>query len=61
MTRLFNPRHDSWSAHFTWRSAALVGLTPIGRATVAVLAINTPRRVAARAALFAEGVAGEFA
>ena len=48
LTRLFNPRLDSWSKHFRWRRSRLHGLTPIGRATVIVLNINDPRRVAAR-------------
>jgi hypothetical protein len=53
---LFNPRRHKWSSHFRWRGAILVGRTPIGRATVAVLAINLPHRIAQRAALIAEGV-----
>jgi hypothetical protein len=53
---LFNPRRQKWSRHFRWRGPVLVGRTPIGRATVAVLAINLPHRIAQRAALIAEGV-----
>jgi HNH endonuclease len=54
--RLFNPRRHKWSRHFRWRGPLLAGRTAIGRATIAVLAINLPHRVAQRAALMAEGV-----
>ncbi len=39
---LFNPRRDVWSGHFIWSADGLliVSLTPTGRATVAVLALN---------------------
>jgi hypothetical protein len=53
---LFNPRRHKWSRHFRWQGPILVGRTPTGRATIAVLAINLPHRVAQRAALIAEGV-----
>ena len=48
---LFNPRTDRWADHFAWDDAwRLVGLTPIGRATVAALDLNHPRRVMIREA-----------
>lgn len=47
-TPLFNPRTDRWNEHFTWRQYQLVGLTPTGRATVAALELNSPRRVLIR-------------
>jgi hypothetical protein len=56
MCRLFHPRADSWTVHFRYDGAVLVGLTPIGRATVATLAINLPLRIAARRALIDTGV-----
>jgi hypothetical protein len=56
MVRLFHPRRHTWSRHFRWQGAILVGRTPIGRATVAVLAINLPKRVVQRQALMEEGV-----
>jgi hypothetical protein len=34
----------------------LLGRTPVGRATVVVLNVNLPHRLAQRAALMAEGV-----
>jgi hypothetical protein len=44
-TRLFNPRQDIWSENFVWDVDAitLVGLTDIGRATIAKLAMNRER------------------
>ena len=52
---LFNPRRQKWSRHFRWQGPVLIGRTPIGRATIAVLAVNLPHRIAQRAALMAEG------
>lgn len=46
--RLFNPRVDAWGDHFTWMAAVLVGVTPIGRATIEVLQINEGRRLTTR-------------
>lgn len=57
---LFHPRRHKWSRHFRWEGPILVGRTPIGRATIAVLAINLPHRVAQRAALIEEGVFPPF-
>lgn len=47
---LFNPRADRWHEHFKWSDdgALIIGLTPIGRATVAALDLNDATRVAAR-------------
>ena len=56
VARLFHPRQDRWDDHFSWHGAVLIGLTPIGRATVEVLAINVRHRVAHRQALIEEGV-----
>ncbi len=41
-TRLFNPRQQSWSEHFRWSDDGLeiIGLTAVGRATVAALWLN---------------------
>ena len=47
---LFNPRVDSWNAHFRWDGYRVVGSTPIGRATVAALDRNHPRRLLIRQA-----------
>lgn len=37
---LFNPRDQTWTDHFRWDGVRLVGLTSIGRATVAALSMN---------------------
>jgi hypothetical protein len=55
LTRLYHPRLDRWREHFIWKGAVLTGLTPVGRTTIEVLAINAPDRVAAREALIEEG------
>lgn len=51
VVRLFHPRRDKWSEHFRWEHARLVGITPVGRATLDVLSINHPYRVAVRRVL----------
>ncbi len=48
--RLFHPRRDSWSDHFRWEEYRIVGLTPVGRATVFALDLNHPRRLLIRRA-----------
>ena len=47
---LFNPRLGNWHAHFRWDGYRVVGQTPIGRATVAALVLNHPRRMQIREA-----------
>jgi hypothetical protein len=39
---LYHPRQHRWSDHFTWSSdsAQIIGLTPIGRATIERLQLN---------------------
>lgn len=56
IVRLFHPRRHSWHRHFRWEGPRLLGRTAIGRATVDVLEINLPRRVAHRRGLIEEGV-----
>jgi hypothetical protein len=53
---LFNPRRHKWSRHFRYEGPILHGRTPVGRVTIAVLAINAPHRIGQRATLIAEGV-----
>jgi hypothetical protein len=53
---LFHPRRHKWSRHFRWDGPVLIGRTAIGRATIVVLAINAPHRIAQRAAWIEEGV-----
>ena len=55
-TWLFHPRRHKWHRHFRWDGPVVVGLTPVGRATIVVLAMNLPHRIAQRASLIAEGV-----
>ncbi len=55
MHPLFNPRANNWHEHFAWNGANLVGITPIGRATVAVLKINDADYVSVRESLIAGG------
>jgi hypothetical protein len=45
---LFNPRAHRWVEQFAWDGYLVVGLTPTGRATVAALDLNHPRRVLIR-------------
>jgi hypothetical protein len=56
LTPLFNPRRHKWDRHFRWQAAYLVGRTPIGRITVAVLNINDPCRIELREALRKENL-----
>jgi hypothetical protein len=55
--RLFNPRKQHWSEHFTWSNdfTLIIGLTPIGRATVETLQMNQEKMVNLRRLL---GLAG---
>jgi HNH endonuclease len=45
---VFHPRLHSWRAHFRWEGAHVVGLTPIGRATIIALSMNRPLALAIR-------------
>jgi hypothetical protein len=47
---LFNPRPDRWNEHFRWGNYQILALTPVGRATVAALELNAPRRLRIREA-----------
>lgn len=42
LVSLFNPRRQAWEEHFTWSADALqiIGLTAVGRATIAALRLN---------------------
>ncbi len=55
MVRLFHPRRDGWREHFEWQGALLTGRTPIGRATVMLLAVNHPDYALLRESLIDEG------
>lgn len=48
--RLFHPHQDRWSEHFAWSEdkTELVGLTAVGRATIAALKINRAAMIRVR-------------
>ena len=52
---LFNPRQHIWREHFILEDAIIVGLTPIGHATVILLKLNVPTRLLHRRVLIAQG------
>lgn len=47
---LFNPRTQAWNKHFHWSAAGthILGLTPVGRATVEALRLNNELAVEVR-------------
>lgn len=47
---LFHPRDDAWPTHFrvNAETGEIVGITPVGRATVSRLRMNIPVRLEAR-------------
>jgi hypothetical protein len=45
---LFHPRRDEWTSHFRLRGVLIEGITPVGRASVHVLAVNDARRLELR-------------
>ncbi len=53
---LFHPRRHQWRYHFTLDGSRVVGRTPIGRVTVAVLAMNDPLMALLRQELIEEGL-----
>ena len=55
LTPLFNPRRHKWPTHFRWQGPYLIGRTPIGRVTVALLHINDELRVELREKFLEEG------
>ncbi len=48
ITELFHPRRDMWRDHFEWQGIRIIGRSPIGRATVVVLNLNSEDRLALR-------------
>jgi hypothetical protein len=47
---LYNPRKNNWDEHFSWSAdgARIVGVTPLGRATVVALKLNNEVAVEVR-------------
>ncbi|MCG8353690.1 MAG: HNH endonuclease [Chloroflexales bacterium] len=50
VVNLYHPRMQRWQDHFRWSDDRLlvIGVTPIGRATVAALDLNRPHQIVAR-------------
>ena len=44
VVRLFHPRGDVWSDHFSYEGSAVAGATAVGRTTVSLLQMNDPER-----------------
>jgi hypothetical protein len=55
VVRLFHPRQDAWADHFELSQDRILGRTPIGRATVQLLQMNSVRRRELRERLLSEG------
>ncbi len=56
--RLFHPRTQVWTAHFRWNEdyTQVIGVTDIGRATVAALQMNRTNVINVRNAMFLMGI-----
>jgi len=50
VVEVFNPRVHKWADHFRFEGQVHVGQTPIGRALVAALNLDSSRRLSIRAA-----------
>ena len=50
MVPLFHPHLQSWTDHFAWSETniEIVGLSPIGRATISALKMNRPQMIRVR-------------
>lgn len=55
IVRLYHPRKDRWTDHFRWDGPVLVGISAVGRATIAVLDINALSATDVRRGLMKEG------
>lgn len=55
LVRLYNPRTQIWSEHFTLKGVRIIGLTPTGRVTVDLLQMNDRSRLIERRRLIALG------
>ncbi len=56
LVRLFHPRTDLWAEHFRFDGVRLWGMTPIGRATIHVLAMNADDLLLFRTEILQEGI-----
>ncbi|MCE2693282.1 MAG: HNH endonuclease [Verrucomicrobiaceae bacterium] len=50
ITPLFHPRRDNWDVHFFWNGIRMAGCSPVGRATIRVLDLNSDDRLDLRLA-----------
>lgn len=59
---LYNPRKDNWLEHFVWNEdkTVIIGITPIGRATVHCLKVNRTEAINLRKVLAIYGVHPPF-
>lgn len=55
---IFHPRQSRWNEHFQNQGEWIVGVTPTGRATVALLKMNRPVALAIRSAWMSGGGQG---
>lgn len=55
VVRLFDPRKDIWAEHFRIADVRILGISPVGRATVIVLAMNHPEELAVREEMSRDG------
>lgn len=58
LVALFHPRLDRWADHFAWNEdgTIVLGITPVGRATIRQLQLNRPGLINLRCVLIAAGV-----
>jgi 5-methylcytosine-specific restriction endonuclease McrA len=57
MVPLYNPRQQHWDDHFRWNEdfSLIVGISPVGRATVEILKLNRENLINLRQVLYAMG------
>ena len=55
ITSLFIPRQQHWADHFDLRHGEIVGVSPVGRTTAALLQMNRLDRIELRLQLMAAG------
>ena len=56
VVRLFHPRRDNWTAHFSYDRARILGKSSVGRATVSLLRMNDTHRLRVRELLLELGI-----
>jgi hypothetical protein len=55
---LYHPRQQKWTDHFAWNEncTEIIGMTSVGRATIAILKLNRIELVNLREILYAAGI-----